>query len=160
VVIEKHEEAFMQIMILCKLGPAAPEVHLAMTVIVHLHFIWSSFSRFFVQDGFTELTPVHKLSKLERNMLLLMALSTSDNTEGEKINRRRRRSIARSSVCIHKLASNRRGTLRFVLTPQWTAGAPLHGHGRQPSHHGHIFRLVLTAARTATPMLLHHGADV
>jgi hypothetical protein len=54
--------------------------------------------------------------KIEWNTLLLTALSTSNNKEGEKIDRRRR-SIARSSVRIHNLASNRRGRLRFVLTP-------------------------------------------
>jgi hypothetical protein len=51
-----------------------------------------------------------------------MTLSTSDIKEGEKIDMRRRRSIARSSICIHNLVSNRRGRLRFVLTPQWAAG--------------------------------------
>jgi hypothetical protein len=112
VVVEDHEETLMQIMILCKLGPAAT------TVIVHLHFIWSSSSKLFAQDGFTKLAPVHKLSELEQNTLLLTALSTSDIKEGEKIDMRRRRSIARSSVRIHNLASNRRGRVRFVLIPQ------------------------------------------
>jgi hypothetical protein len=122
VVVEDHEETLMQFMILCKLGLAAPEVHLATTIIIHLHFIWSSSSRLFAQDGLTEFTPIHKFSELERNTLLLMALSTSDIKEGEKIDMRRRRSIARSSICIHNLVSNRRGRLRFVLTPQWAAG--------------------------------------
>jgi hypothetical protein len=39
VVVEDHEETLMQFMILCKLGPATPEVHLATTIILHLHFI-------------------------------------------------------------------------------------------------------------------------
>jgi hypothetical protein len=37
---------------------------------------------------------------------------------------------------------------------------PLHGHGRRLSHHGHILGLVLMAARTAAPTLLHHSAGV
>jgi hypothetical protein len=128
VVVEDHEETLMQFMILHKLGLAAPKIHLATAVIVYLHLVWSTSTRFFAKDGFTELAPIHKLSKLEQNTLLLMALSTSDNKEGEKIDRRRRRSIVRSSVCIHNLASNKRGG--FVLTPQWTVGALLHRHGR------------------------------
>jgi hypothetical protein len=118
VVVEDHEETLMQFMILCKLGPAAPEVHLATTIIIHLHFIWSSSSRLFAQDGFPKLAPVHKFSEFELNTLLLMELSTSNDKEGENIDRRRRRrSIARSIAGIHNLASSRRGRFRFVLTP-------------------------------------------
>jgi hypothetical protein len=127
VVVEDHEETLMQFIVLCKLGLAAPEEHLTTTIIVHLHFIWSPSSRLFAQDGLTEFAPVHKFSELQRNTLLLTALSTSDNKEGEKIDRRRRRSIARSSVYSHNLASNRRGRLKFVLTPQWATEVPLHG---------------------------------
>jgi hypothetical protein len=83
VVIEKHEQALMQVMILCKLRPATPEIHLAAAIIVHLHLVRSTPTRFFMKDGFTELAPVHELSELERNTLLLTALSTSDNEEGE-----------------------------------------------------------------------------
>jgi hypothetical protein len=83
VVIEKHEEALMQIMILCKLRPATPEIHLAAAVIVYLHLVRSTSTRFFAKDGFTELAPIHESSKLERNTLLLTTLSTNDNKEGE-----------------------------------------------------------------------------
>jgi hypothetical protein len=31
-IVEQHKEALMQIMILCKTGPAAPEVHLTIVV--------------------------------------------------------------------------------------------------------------------------------
>jgi hypothetical protein len=54
----------MQIMILYKMGPAAPEVHLTIAVIVYLHLVWSSSTRFFSEDGFTELAPIHEFSKL------------------------------------------------------------------------------------------------
>jgi hypothetical protein len=63
-VVEEHKKALMQVMILCKLGPAAPEVDLTIAVIVYLHLVWSSSTRFFSEDGFTELAPVHELSKL------------------------------------------------------------------------------------------------
>jgi hypothetical protein len=100
-VIEEHEKALMQVMILCKLGLAAPEEHLATAVIIYFHLVWSSSTRFFTKDGFTELAPVHESSKLQRNMLLLTALSTSDNEKIEKIDRRRR-SIMRHNMCIHR----------------------------------------------------------
>jgi hypothetical protein len=49
------------------------------------------------------LAPVHELSKLQRNTLLLMELSTSDNEKREHIDkRRRRRSIVPCSMCIHR----------------------------------------------------------
>jgi hypothetical protein len=44
-VIEEHEKALMQVMILCKLGPTAPEEHLAMAVIIYFHLIWISSTR-------------------------------------------------------------------------------------------------------------------
>jgi hypothetical protein len=81
VVVEDHEETLMQFMILCKLGLATPEVHLATTVIVHLHFIWSSSTRFFTENSFTKLAPVHEFSKLQRDTLLLTALNTSNDKE-------------------------------------------------------------------------------
>jgi hypothetical protein len=101
-VIEEHEKALMQVMILCKLGPTAPKEHLVTTVIIYFHLVWSFSTRFFTKDGFMELTPVHELSKLQRNTLLLMSLSTSDNEKREQIDRRRRRSIVLRSMCIHR----------------------------------------------------------
>jgi hypothetical protein len=35
-----------------------------MPIIVHLHFIWSSSSRLFVEDRFPELTPIHEFGEL------------------------------------------------------------------------------------------------
>jgi hypothetical protein len=116
-VIEEHKKALMQVMILYKLGPTTPEEHLATAIIVYLHLVWSSSTRFFAEDGFTELAPVHELSKLQRSTLLLTALSTSDNKEGEQIDRRRRRSIVSCSVYIHRLSSKRRRRLWLILTP-------------------------------------------
>jgi hypothetical protein len=61
-VIEEHKKALMKVMILCKLGLAVPEEHLTMAVIVYLHLVWSSSIRFFAEDGFTKLAPIHELS--------------------------------------------------------------------------------------------------
>jgi hypothetical protein len=61
--IKEHEKSLMQLKVLCKLGPAAPEVHLTMAIVVRLHFIRSSSSRFFAEDSLSKLAPVHELSK-------------------------------------------------------------------------------------------------
>jgi hypothetical protein len=58
VIVEQQEEALVQIVIFCKTGPAAPEVHLLIAVIVYLHFIWRSSTRIFSKDGLTELSPM------------------------------------------------------------------------------------------------------
>jgi hypothetical protein len=62
-IVEEHEEPLMQLVVLCKLGLAASEVHLTAPIIVHLHFIWSSSSRLCVEDCFTKLVPIHELGK-------------------------------------------------------------------------------------------------
>jgi hypothetical protein len=64
VVIEEHKKALIQVIILCKLGPASPEIHLATAIIVYLHLVWSSSARLFPQDGLAKLVPIHELSKL------------------------------------------------------------------------------------------------
>jgi hypothetical protein len=99
-VVEEHENTLMQLMVLSKLGPGTPEVHLTTAIVGHLHFIRSSSSRFFMEDSLSKLAPVLELSKFQRNTLLLTALSTSDNKKGESFDRRRRRGTARSSACI------------------------------------------------------------
>jgi hypothetical protein len=77
-VVEEHEEALMQLVVLCKLRPSAPKVHLAAPIIVHLHLVWCSASRLFVEDRFMKLAPIHELGELQQNTLLLTSLSTSD----------------------------------------------------------------------------------
>jgi hypothetical protein len=126
-VVKEHEKTLMQFMVLCKLGPAAPEIHLTTAVLVHLHFIRSSSSRFFAEDSFMKLAPIHELSKFQRNTLLLTALSTNDHKKGESFDRRRRRGIARSNACI---MGNSERWLGLVLTSQGAVGALLHGRGR------------------------------
>jgi hypothetical protein len=54
----------MQLVVLCKLGPSAPEEHLVAPIIVHFNLIWRSASRLFAQDRFLKLTSIHELGKL------------------------------------------------------------------------------------------------
>jgi hypothetical protein len=155
-VVEEHEKPLMKIMVLCKLGPVAPEVHLTAAIIVHFNLIWGSSSRFFVKDSFTKLAPVHELGKFQRNTLLLTALSTSDTDERVNLDRRRRRGVARSNA---STLGNGGRCLGLVLTSQGAAGAPLHRCGRR-GHQGGVLRFVLTATGTAAPPLLHQGTGV
>jgi hypothetical protein len=119
-VVEKHKEPLMQLMVLCKLGPSAPEVHLALPIVVHFHLIWCPASILFMKDRFTKLAPIHELGELQQDALLLTALSASDAKEGIDLGRRRR-SIAGSNTRAWSSSSRYLG---FVLAPQGAARAP------------------------------------
>jgi hypothetical protein len=64
--VESHKEALMEVMVLCKLRPAALEVLLTGTVVPDLHFIGSSFPRVFTKNRFPQFSPVHKLGEFQR----------------------------------------------------------------------------------------------
>jgi hypothetical protein len=95
--VEGHEEALVEVMVFCKLRPAALEIHLAGPVVPDLHFIGSSSPRVFTKNRFTQFSPVHKLGELQLHPLNLTALSTGDAEEGI-YSRQRRRSIMRRSA--------------------------------------------------------------
>jgi hypothetical protein len=82
VVVESHEETLVEVMIFCKLRPAALEVHLAGPVVPDHHFIGSYSPRVFTKNRFPQLSPIHKLGKLQRHPLNLAALSAGDAEEG------------------------------------------------------------------------------
>jgi hypothetical protein len=124
--VEEHEEPLMQLVVFCKLGPTTSEVHLTAPIIVHFNLIWSSASRLLAQDCFPKLTSIHELGKLQRNMLLLTTLSTSDAEERIDLDKRRKRGIVRSSAGTWSSSSRYHG---FVFTPHRAARAPLHRCG-------------------------------
>jgi hypothetical protein len=95
--VESHEEALVEVMVFCKLRPAALEVHLAGLVVPDLHFIGSPSPRVFTKNRFPQFSPVHKLGELQRHPLNLTALSADDVEEGV-YSRQRRRSIVRRST--------------------------------------------------------------
>jgi hypothetical protein len=92
-IVKDHEETLMEVMVFCKLRPAALEVHLAIPVIPDLHFIRSSSPKVFMKNHFSQLSPIHELSKLQRHPLNFAALSAGDAEEGVYPGRRRRRRI-------------------------------------------------------------------
>jgi hypothetical protein len=150
VVVEEHEKPLVEVMIFRKLGPATPEIHLAASIIAHLHFIGISSPRLFAKNCFMKLTPIHELGEFQRHTLYLTALSAGDAEEGVDLGRRRRRSITWSSA--RTWSSSR--YLGFVFTPHRAARTPLHSCGRQGHRRG-IFRFVLTAVGTAATSFLH-----
>jgi hypothetical protein len=94
-VVEDHEETLVEVMVFCKLRPAAFEVHLAIPVVPNLYFIGSSSPRVFTKNCFPQLSPIHELGKLQRHPLNLPTLSAGDAEKGVHFGRRRRRSIMR-----------------------------------------------------------------
>jgi hypothetical protein len=64
--VESHKEALMEVMVLCKLRPAALEVLLTGAIVLDLHFIGSSSPRVFTKNRFPQFSPVHKLGEFQR----------------------------------------------------------------------------------------------
>jgi hypothetical protein len=64
--VKSHEEALMEVIVLCKLRPATLEVLLIGVVVPDLHFIGSSSPRVFTKNSFPQLSTVHKLGEFQR----------------------------------------------------------------------------------------------
>jgi hypothetical protein len=64
--VESHKETLMEVMVLCKLRPAALEVLLTGAVVPDLHFIGSSSPRMFMKNHFPQFSPIHKLGEFQR----------------------------------------------------------------------------------------------
>jgi hypothetical protein len=64
--VESHEEALMEVLVLCKLRPATLEVLLTGAIIPDFHFIGSSSPRVFAKNSFPQFSPIHKLGKIQR----------------------------------------------------------------------------------------------
>jgi hypothetical protein len=64
--VESHEEALMEVVVLCKLRPTALKVLLIGAIIPDFHFIGSSSPRVFTKNSFPQFSPIHKLGKIQR----------------------------------------------------------------------------------------------
>jgi hypothetical protein len=80
-VIKDHEKPLMEVVAFCKMGPATPEVHHAVSVVPHLYLLGSSSSRVSTKNYFTKFSPIHEFSKLQRHPLNFTALSAGDTEE-------------------------------------------------------------------------------
>jgi hypothetical protein len=56
----------VEVVVLCKLRPAALEVLLTGTVVLDLHFIGSSSPRVFTKNSLSQFSPIHKLGEIQR----------------------------------------------------------------------------------------------
>jgi hypothetical protein len=56
----------MEVMVFCKLRPAALEVLFTGTVVLDLHFIGSSSPRVFTKNRFPQFSTIHKLGEFQR----------------------------------------------------------------------------------------------
>jgi hypothetical protein len=100
-VVESHEEALMEVMVFYKLRPATFEVLLTGAIVPNLHFIWSSSTRLFTKNRFSQFPSIHEFGKIQRQMLNLMALCIGDAKERKYPGR------------------NRRSTRRIILATGW-----------------------------------------
>jgi hypothetical protein len=76
--VESHEKTLMEVMVLCKLRPAALEVLFTGAVVPDFHFVGSSSPRVLAKNSFPQFLPIHELGKIQRETLNLMALQAGD----------------------------------------------------------------------------------
>jgi hypothetical protein len=129
VVVESHQEALMEVVVLCKLRLVALEVLLTGAVVPDLHFIGSPSPSVFTKNSFPQFSPIHKLGEIQWQTLNLAALRAGDAKEREEFGWRRR-SISRRSAWTWCSRQH----LGFIFAPGRTTGVPLHRGGRR-SHY-------------------------
>jgi hypothetical protein len=154
-VVEDHEETLMEIMVFCKLRPAALEVHLVIPVIPDLYFIGSCSPRVFAKNCFSQLSPVHEIGKLQWHPLNLAALSDSDAEKRVYPGRRRRRSITWRSAWTWSSSRH----LGLVPASQRAARAQLN-RSRWRGCFSWVLGFIFTTARAAKASLFHWCINV
>jgi hypothetical protein len=81
--VEGHEEALVDVVVFCKLRPAAPQVLLAVAIVPNLHLVWGTTARLFAENCFSKFAPIHKLGETQRQALNLAALRHGNAEERE-----------------------------------------------------------------------------
>jgi hypothetical protein len=118
----------VDVVVLCKLRPATPQVLLAVAIVPNLHLIWSPTARLFTENSFPQFPPIHELGEIQREALNLTALCHSNTEEREDLGR-----------CSRSCGSSRRRNawtwgstshLGLIFAPRWAAGAMLNQSGR------------------------------
>jgi hypothetical protein len=64
--VESHEKTLMEVMVLCKLRPAALEVLFTGAIIPDFYFIGSSSPRVLTKNSFPQFSSIHELGKIQR----------------------------------------------------------------------------------------------
>jgi hypothetical protein len=154
--VEGHEEALMDVVVLCKLRPVALKVLLVVAIIPHLHLVWNATARLFTENRLSQFAAIHKLGKIQRQALNLTALCHGNAEEGKDSGRRSRssRSSRRRSDWTWSSASH----LGLVLATRWAAGTTLSRSIQRSSCGGRRGVLVLTSTRVTPTSWRHRGA--
>jgi hypothetical protein len=106
----------MEVVILRKSRPVALEELLTGAVVPHLHFLWSSSTRVFTENCFTQFSTIHELGKFQWQALNFTALRVTDAEE--RIDSGQRKRSIRGGALGPGTAE---GTLGLFLLP---AGRP------------------------------------
>jgi hypothetical protein len=121
--VEGHEEALVDVMVFCKLRPAAPQVLLAVAIIPNLYLVWDTTARLFAKNRLSQFAPIHELSEIQRQALNFAALRHG-NAEEREDSRRGSRS-SRSSRRRNDWTWSSASHLGLVLAARWAAGTTL-----------------------------------
>jgi hypothetical protein len=54
----------VDVMVFCKLRPAAPQVLLAVAIIPNLHLVWDTTARLFAKNRLSQFAPIHELGEV------------------------------------------------------------------------------------------------
>jgi hypothetical protein len=148
--VEGHEEALMDVVVFCKLRPAALKVLFAVAIIPHLHLVWDTIARLFTENRLSQFAAIHELGKIQRQALNLTTLRYANAKEGKDMGRRSRSSRRRSDGTWSSASH-----LGLVLATRWATGTTLSRSLQRSSCGGRRGVLVLTSTR-ATPTSWHH----
>jgi hypothetical protein len=118
----------VDVVVFCKLRPAAPQVLLAVTIVPNLHLVWGTTARLFTENCLSQFAPIHELGEIQRQALNLTALCHGNAEEREDLGRSSRSSGSsrRRSDWTWSSASH----LGLVLATRWAAGTTLSWSGR------------------------------
>jgi hypothetical protein len=94
--VEGHEEALVNVVVFCKVRPAAPQVLLAVAIVPNLYLVWGNTARLFAENSLSQFVTIHKLGKIQRQALNLAALRHGNAEERKDPGRSSRSSRRRS----------------------------------------------------------------
>jgi hypothetical protein len=62
--VEGHEEALVDVVVFCKLRPAAPQVLFAVAIVPNLHLLRDTTARLFAENRLSQFAPIHELGEV------------------------------------------------------------------------------------------------
>jgi hypothetical protein len=94
--VKGHEEALVDVVVFCKVQPAAPQVLLVVAIVPNLYLIWGTTARLFAENSLSQFATIHKLGEIQWQALNLVALRHGNVEEREDPGRSSRSSRRRS----------------------------------------------------------------